>query len=278
MKKIFDYLNYRELLNDYYQQKKKSEGYTYRDFSRQAGMNSSSWLLHLIKGKKNLTRDTCARIAKVLRLKKKEREYFNLIVQFTQASTGDAKDLYYKKILELKKQLKIIMITDEHYKYYTKWYHPVVRSLVSRVNFRDNYALLAKKLLPSIKPNEAQKSVALLEKLGFIKRDELGSWVQTNPVISTDDEVASLHVLNYHKQVSRLAEGALDRAGKDDRDISALTLRINRADFALIKSKIQQFRKEIIAIVKNSTNDDRVYQLNFQFFPVSRWEDHNGHE
>lgn len=278
MKKIFDYLNYRELLNDYYQQKKKSEGYTYRDFSRQAGMNSSSWLLHLIKGKKNLTRDTCARIAKVLRLKKKEREYFNLIVQFTQASTGDAKDLYYKKILELKKQLKIIMITDEHYKYYTKWYHPVVRSLVSRVNFRDNYALLAKKLLPSIKPNEAQKSVALLEKLGFIKRDELGSWVQTNPVISTDDEVASLHVLNYHKQVSRLAEGALDRAGKDDRDISALTLRINRADFALIKSKIQQFRKEIIAIVRNSTNDDRVYQLNFQFFPVSRWEDYNGHE
>jgi uncharacterized protein (TIGR02147 family) len=149
---------------------------------------------------------------------------------------------------------------------------------VSKVNFRDNYALLAKKLLPSIKPYEAQKSVALLEKLGFIKRDEQGRWVQTNPVISTGDEVASLHVLNYHKQVSRLAEGALDRAGKDDRDISALTLGINRADFALIKSKIQQFRKEIIAIVRNSTNDDRVYQLNFQFFPVSRWEDHNGHE
>ena len=76
--------------------------------------------------------------------------------------------------------------------------------------------------------------------------------------------------MNYHKQVSKLAEDAFDRCSKDLRDISALTLGINKSDFKKIKARIQEFRKEIMDIAKNSENDDRVYQLNFQFFPVSK--------
>jgi uncharacterized protein (TIGR02147 family) len=149
--------------------------------------------------------------------------------------------------------------------------------LVNKIDFKDNYSLLARKLLPPIKPSEAQKSVTLLQKLELIKRNEQGMWEQTSPIISTGNEVASLHVLNYHKQVSRLAEGALDRSGKDERDISSLTMGISRTDFCRIKNRIQEFRKEIVDIVRNSSDDDRVYQLNFQFFPVSKWEDHDVH-
>lgn len=273
MKKIFSYTNYRTLLKDFYEEKKSSGGYTYRDFSSQAGMNSSSWLLHLIKGTKNLSEQTAVKVAEVLKLKKKETEYFLFMVQFTQAKTSDEKNNVYKQMIALKRRLKVIKITEEQYQYYTKWYHPVIRSLVSKVDFRDDYSLLAKKLLPVITPAEVKKSVNLLKKLGFIKKCENGKWIQNSSVLSTGDEVTSLNVVNYHKQVSKLAENAFDRCSKDIRDISALTLGINKADFKRIKARIQEFRKEIMDIAKNSENDDRVYQLNFQFFPVSKWEE-----
>jgi len=274
MKSIFDYSNYRTFLKDYYEERKSSDGYTYRDFSRETGMNSSSWLMHLIRGTKNLSDDTTIRIAIALRLKKHESEYFDLLVRFTQADNSEEKNVFFRKMIELKKRLNIIRIGEEQYEYYTKWYHPVIRSLVSKVEWNGNFAVLAKFLLPQITPGEAKKSVALLKKLGFIGADGAGKWVQKNDVISTGDEVMSLNVVNYHKQVTRLAENAFERSAKDWRDISTLTLGINKDDVAAIKARIQLFRREIMEMARASENADRVYQLNFQFFPVSKAKEH----
>jgi uncharacterized protein (TIGR02147 family) len=272
MKNIFEYTNYRTFLKDYYEERKSQEGYTYRDFSRETGMNSSSWLMHLVRGTKNLSSETTVRIAKALHFSKHETEYFEMLVNFTQADESEEKNHFFNQMLELKKKLKIIRIGEEQYEYYTKWYYPVIRSLVSKVDWNDDYARLAKRLLPPITQSEAKKSVKLLEKLGFIEKNIAGKWVPKNDVISTGDEVMSLNIVNYHKQVTRLAENAFDRSKKELRDISSLTLGINKEDVAAIKTKIQQFRKEIMEIARSSQNADRVYQLNFHFFPVSNSE------
>ena len=273
MKSLFDYTSYRTFLKEYYEERKALEGYTYRDFSKNTGMNSSSWLMHLIKGVKNLSNDTTIRIAKALGFSKNETDYFKMLVHFTQAKKSETKNLFFNQMLDLKKKLKIIRISEQQYEYYTKWYYPVVRSLVSKVDWNGNYTLLAKKLLPPIKPHEAKKSVTLLEKLGFIEKTLSGKWVQKNDVISTGDEVMSLNIVNYHKQVTKLAENAFDRSTREWRDISSLTLGIHRNDVKAIKLKIQQFRKEIMEIARASESADRVYQMNFHFFPVSKSEE-----
>jgi uncharacterized protein (TIGR02147 family) len=48
---------------------------------------------------------------------------------------------------------------------------------------------------------------------------------------------------------------------------------INEKDMERIKTKVQEFRKQIMDIARASDRADRVYQLNFQFFPVSSWKD-----
>jgi uncharacterized protein (TIGR02147 family) len=275
MNKIFEYTNYRLYLKDFYEDKKNREGYTLRDFSTAAGMNSSSWLLHLIKGVKNLSNETTVKVAKVLGLTHDESEYFELLVHFTQAKISDTKDYFYKKMMSYKRELNVAQINDEQYDYYTKWYHPVIRSLVSKVSFGENYALLGRKLSPRITTTEAKRSVQLLERLGLIQKDAAGAWMQSAPVLSTGNEVMSLNVVNYHKQVSKLAEGAFDRSPPELRDISALTMGIGIKEFSEIKAKVQTFRREIMEIAIQSKEADRVYQLNFQFFPVSSWESGN---
>jgi uncharacterized protein (TIGR02147 family) len=273
MNSIYQHTNYRSFLKDYYEEKKSGEGFTYREFSRIAGMNSSSWLLHLIKGTKNLSNESIIKISKALGLSAAEAEYFELLVHFTQAKDNDTRDYFYRKMLACKKSLNMAYLSEEQYDYYTKWYHPVVRSLVSKVAFGNDYGLLAARLVPRITAAEAKASVTLLEKLGLIRKDSSGNWMQAEPILSTGDEVMSLNIVNYHKQVSRLAENAFDRSVREDRDISALTLGINRETFNRIKSRLQSFRKEIMEIVKESEKPDRVFQLNLQFFPVSRQEE-----
>jgi uncharacterized protein (TIGR02147 family) len=272
MNSIYQYTNFRSFLKDFYEEKKSREGFTYRDFSKMAGMNSSSWLLHLIKGIKNLSNESIIKISKVLNLSSSEGEYFELLVHFTQAKDNDTKDYFYRKLLACKKSLNMAQISEEQYDYYTKWYHPVVRSLVSKVAFGDDYGLLAARLVPRITGAEAKESVALLAKLGLIKKDDAGNWIQAEPILSTGDEVMSLNIVNYHKQVSKLTENAFDHSTREERDISALTLGISSETFGRIKTRLQSFRKELMEIVKESENPDRVYQLNLQFFPVSRQE------
>ena len=275
MKSIYGYTNYRLFLKEYYEEQKAAKGFTYRDFARLAGMNSTSWLLHLIKGTKNLSAESAIRVAKAIKLNKSETEYLELMVSFTQASTNGAKDHYYQRMLGIKRKLKIARIGEEQYDYYIKWYHPVIRSMVSKVDFSDgeggyDFSILGRCLMPPISAREAKKSVLLLEKLGLISRDGNGRYGRSSEVISTGDEVASLNVVNYHKQVSRLAEGAHDLSAKEERDISALTLGINAADVPRIKERIQAFRKEIMDLAAASNDADRVYQINFQMFPVGK--------
>jgi uncharacterized protein (TIGR02147 family) len=276
VKSIFEYANYRLFLKEYYEERKEKEGFTYRDFSKLAEMNSTSWLLHLIKGTKNLSAGSLQRVAKALKLNKAETEYFELLVPFTQARTNGAKDHYFGRMLGLKRKLKIARIGEEQYEYYTKWYHPVIRSLITKVDFgagpdgAPDYARLAHCLIPPIPAREAKKAVQLLEKLGLIAREPDGKWAQASAVISTGDEVASLNVANYHRQVSRLAENAYDLSPREERDISALTLGVGEAEFRKIKARLQAFRKEMIDIALSADAADRVYQLNLQFFPVGK--------
>jgi uncharacterized protein (TIGR02147 family) len=267
---IFDYTNYRDFLRDYYKHRKELEGYTHRDFASETGMNSTAWLLHLVRGSKNLTTESAQRISKGLGFTKSESEYFENMVSFTQAQTPSAKDVYFQRMLAQKRRLKISRLTEEQYEYYSKWYHPVIRSLVTKILWDEDYEILASHLVPSISAREAKASVQLLTKLGLISRNEEGEWSQSMPILSTGDEVNSIYVANYHREVSRLSENIYDLWPKEERDVSSLTLGIHPKDAERIKSRIQEFRKEILEIARMSDEADRVMQLNIQFFPVSR--------
>lgn len=270
MKALFSYNNYRLFLKDFYTEKKAATGYTMRDFSQAAGINSNSWLLDLIEGRKNLSPASMAKVTRALQLAGEESDYFEWLVHFTQAKDSDSRDYYYRKMIAVRKKRIPTVMDDAAYEYCSRWYHPIIRSLVSKVDWKDNYYQLARAVLPPITPSQAKKSVLLLQHLGLISRNQDGTWTQTDSIISTGDEVNSPNVINYHKQVSKLIAGVYDRCQRDERDISALILGIGQEEFAEIKTKIQQFRKEILAIARHTPDADQVYQFNLQFFPASK--------
>lgn len=57
MPKIYNYIDYREFMNDYYkEQKEKKKTFSFQSIARKCGISSSNFLLHVIKGEQQRAR------------------------------------------------------------------------------------------------------------------------------------------------------------------------------------------------------------------------------
>ncbi len=118
-------------------------------------------------------------------------------------------------------------------------------------------------------PKHAKKSIELLKELKLIEVDRQSRYRQTSKIVNTAPEVQSLAVRNFHKSMCDLAKESIENVSPDKREMSSITGRISGKGFQKIKKRIQDLRDELLQIINDDEQDDRVYQLNFQFFPLS---------
>ncbi|MFP4417319.1 MAG: TIGR02147 family protein [Fibrobacterota bacterium] len=273
MVNVFEYTDYRRFLDDYQkEQREVNPVFSHRYFAQKAGFSSTGLFSNILKGRRNLTPSLIARFAKAMKLSKKEEEYFECLVLFNQARTLDEKNRYYERMLQTS-PLDMEVIDKDCYEFYTHWWHSAIRELLYYYNFKDDYARLARKLDPPIRPEQAKKAIATLEKLGMIERDSEGFYRQSTKVITTGkDYVRSLQVANFQAATIELARESLDRHVKEQRDISTLTLTLSRESLQKIKLEIDALQRRILKIVEADEAVNSVYQVNFQLFPLTRQE------
>jgi uncharacterized protein (TIGR02147 family) len=274
---IFNYTDYRKYLFDFYkEQKQNSKVFSYRYFARKAGFNSVGLYKDVVEGRQNLGRALIFKFSAAMGHGKKEAEYFESMVFFNEADTVEERTLFFERMMSCQKtKARIIDITK--YEYYQKWYYSAVRALVSMGKFGDdenNYKKIALILNPRIRPDEVRKALGVLERLGFINKNNEGVFVVTDAVITTgmlmpDANVVALNVLNFQKEVMVLANESLDRFGPEKINLSTLTLGVSAAAVAAIKDELATVRSNIAALAEKDAAADRVYQLNVQFFPLS---------
>jgi uncharacterized protein (TIGR02147 family) len=174
----------------------------------------------------------------------------------------------FEKLLSLK-YVKSRQLLDKQYEYFRTWYHPVVRSVLEYFDFKGDYTLLGKQLSPTITAKEARESVQLLEKLDLVQCDKDGRYRLTETAVTTGDEWRSIAIAAYQEATIRLSHEAIERHDRSLRDVSTVTMNISAADFEEIRERTAEFRRSIISFVNESTNCDRTYQLNIQFFPLT---------
>ncbi|MBD3316194.1 MAG: TIGR02147 family protein, partial [Chitinivibrionales bacterium] len=140
--------------------------------------------------------------------------------------------------------------------------------------FKDDYGGLARRLDPPIRSDQAKKAIATLESLRLIERDNEGYCRQTARVITTGKGyVRTLQTANFQAATMNLARESLDRHSREDRDISTLTLTVSPESLAKIKMEIEALQNRILKIVETDETVDRVYQVNFQVFPLTKHEE-----
>lgn len=268
---VFEYTNYHSFLQDYYKEQKAiNPVFSYQYWANKCGFKSKTFLYKIVKSEKTLSVSGIIKIAEYMKMKKHERLYFEALVEFGNAKTAFEKEYRFTKLQELCKDKKNKEIRRNQVDYFSHWYNSVIRELVTIIDWKGNYSILARAVQPSISVNQAKNSVILLEKLGLIKKNKEGKFVQCDNVISTGKEVSAVAVSKFQRENLQLALESIDRFSKDECDISTLTASISEKCEAQIKEEIALFRKKLIKIIEKDNPVDRVCQINFQLFPLSK--------
>lgn len=268
---VFQYLDYRAFLRAYYAaEKERRPAFSHRFFSRLAGLRSPNFLKLVMDGERNLGPDTVPKFAHAIGLTGEAAAFFADLVTFTQAESVADKNRAFERISASRRFRGARRIEGDLFKYLSHWYYPAVRELAAREDFQENPRWIAARLRPKIAPADAQQALSLLLSLGLLVRDEAtGRVVRGEPTITTEHEVRSLAVGNFHRQMLERASQSIEIVPPAQRDLAALTVCVSPSTASAVKERIHKFREEITQLCDADGSAQVVYQLNVQWFPLS---------
>ena len=272
---IFEYIDYRKYLADWFIEKKRMKpSFSYNLFAQKAGFNDKGFFHNVIHGKRELTKESRVKVSREIGHSRSEADYFENLVFFNKSSDLKEKTCLFEKMNSVKSTEKMATecqrLRNDQYEFYSKWYYGAVRSLIDMFPFKNDYLWLARSVFPNITQKQARKAVELLEKLQLIERRNDGFFRPTAKTITTGSEVASLAVSRFHKETADLMKNALATLPGKKRNITGLTLGISEKTYATICEELRIFRGKIIRLAEQDENPDRTYQLNFHLFPLTK--------
>ena len=272
---VCNYTSYRKWIKEYIEAYKRFDSsFSYRAAAKKFGFASPNYLQQVIEGKRNLSENSIAQISRACNLGKKASRYFSLLVRFAQTADFSEKNRLFSEIITSKTDSSVKKIIADQFEYYNEWYHCVVRELVVGMESATmDYAAVAKSVYPAILPKQVKKSVELLLRNGFIKKNSKGILEQVAPFVATDRETHSIVIRNFHMKMLGIARDSLATVPPEQREISSITMKISRAGFDRVKQRIHEFKEELMQIIHEDEDTDRVYQANFVLLPLSKIDD-----
>lgn len=267
---VFDYLDFRAFLRDYYLRKKdEGRGFSYRAFSMRCGLSAPNHLKRVIDGDRNLSPATAVKYAKGLGLEGEGAAYFCDLVAFGQARTHGERSTAYQRLTGFRGYREAHRLDVAHAAYHTTWYLPAIREMALRTDFDPDPAWVARRLVPQITRAEAARALELLIELGLLERVD-GTIRQAHGTLTTGAETEGVHIASYHRTMMGRAAESLDLLDASNRDISSLTLAVGPEGIARLKERLQRFRRELLALSQiEESKAVQVVQLNLQLFPLT---------
>jgi uncharacterized protein (TIGR02147 family) len=271
MDSLYTYTEYRCYLKEYFSAKKaKNKNFSLKMFADRAGFKARDYILRVMNGTRNLSQSGAYKMSKAMQLSEKETDYFINLVGFNQADTPGEKEFFYLKMAQVCRHGKIQKLRQEQFTYFSEWYYSALRSLLPVIDFADDYTAIGKFLVPALSASQVEKAIAFLLEQRLLKKDSEGKYHATTPQVTAGDAVKSVALMRFHKQSLDLARRALEAESDERRDVTGVTMSLSAEGYERIRNEIAAFRKKIMCIAQEDSNEIGVFQCNFQLFPLSK--------
>lgn len=268
---VFHHHDFRGFLRVFCErQKAQKNGFSSRAFCEQVGLRSPNYLKLVIDGERNVTADLAHRFAEACGLRGESVDFFCALVAFNQAKTARERELHYAKLRSFRRYRAAHRLDAAQSAYHSQWYIPAIHELCARADFREDARWIAKTLLPAIAPKQAKHALSVLTELGLLVRDASGRLVQADALVETPEGPLGHHVVEFHRTMMQRAAEALDRVPREEREIASLTLCVSEARMQALKAELEAFRHDLVRRYMSDEHAQRVVQVNFQMFPLSK--------
>lgn len=268
MKPITEYKDYREFMQDFYDERKRTGAFSWREFSKLAGFKSPTYLKLVCEGKSSLSLVKMEQVGVAMRLAGFEMDYFKLMVKFVNAEKDSAKKAALLEMQKIATEHKVRMVDSETFQYYESWKYPVVRELAPMMPGAKPHEI-AEACKDYVSAEEVRDVLNFLVKAGFLKKDGDKSYSQSEKTIVGSREALPIAIRAMHKEMAMMASRAVDRYPSGERCMTGVTLGVNEKARERIVEEINSCCKRIVDIANECENQDQVYRVNLHFFPMT---------
>lgn len=238
-KPVFEYLDYRDLLKDAYEERKAALPlFSYRMMAEHLGLTG------------------------------RNAEYFLMLLAYARERGSKAKQEILEKALALR-DVERHRLEEKELAFFRNWWIVAVRCLLEVAGGRAHARDLASRLNPPVPEAEVQNALDLLQELGLVRKAAAGRLVLSEVHLTAGGEEKTQAVRHFQRQILALASESLERYPREERDVSTLTLAVDEAAFRDIREMLRESRRQIQKRVEESVGPDRVMQLSMAFFPLA---------
>jgi uncharacterized protein (TIGR02147 family) len=266
---IYEYEDYRSYLRDFFSaQKESNKNFTHRYFAKMAGFSSSSFCLHVMNGRKNISGESIQKFIIALGLKGKAARYFEALIRYNQNKKLYDRELYFSQLNKIRRGTKFYRVNKRQFVLYSEWYFSVIRELAVHSDWNGDYRRLGNMVVPPLSEEKTKKAVETLIDVGLLIKNDYGTLRQNFPVVSA--QAAPAFVVNkLKKDFLFKALEAEEKFRKPAKYSSSATLSMSMRSFEKAKVMIDDVRQALLTMAMNDMEVDQVFQVNFQMFPLS---------
>ena len=264
---IFQFTNFRKYLDEYQAARVQTDP----EFTRAGACallglpKTRSYYNDIVKGKK-LSGRMIPKFVEVLGLNKKEARYFETMVNMDQAKTATERNAFFEDLLKQHPDSNRIL-NEDAYEYYNHWYNSVLFTALEVVDVSDDLEPIQKLISPKVSVGTLKRSLELLERLGFVRKNENGFWKSCRDSVSSGTYNNSDLVRQYQLQCFELSKQALLAGDESSSDMATFTFSVSDDAFKAIAKEIQGLKAKVRKIImldkKKATG---VHQLNIHLF------------
>jgi uncharacterized protein (TIGR02147 family) len=243
------------------ERQRKNPAFSLRAFAHKLKMSPSA-VSEVLAGKRRISEKLAERIMMGLMLTPEEsikiKQLFNKEREIQGAT------------VEKKKSSRYLRLSADHFHIVADWFHFAILSLFDTKNYKDEPTWIAKKL--KIRESDADAALDRMVRLGLLQQDNSGKLTPTSAHLESPDDVVNLALRKAHHQNLELAARSLEEDAVEVRDITSMTMAIDRKKLPEAKRMIREFQDKLAALLESGDRQD-VYKLNVHLFPLSTLEE-----
>ncbi|SIO16400.1 TIGR02147 family protein [Fibrobacter sp. UWB11] len=277
MKPITEYKDYRLYMQDFYEERKRTSAFSWREFSKLAGFKSPVYLKLVCEGKSSLSLVKMDQVAHAMGLVGHEFAYFTQMVKFGNATKDSVKKEALLEMQKIAREHKVRVVDAEAFRFYDSWKNPTIRELAPMMPGKRPLEM-AKTCHQVISAEQVRDSLAFLVQTGFLKREAEHTYVQTEKTVIGSKESVPIAIRAMHKEMASLARMAIDKFPSEERHITGVTLGLCEEAYARISQEMDVFIRKAVSIAAEYENLNQVYRLNLQLFPLTKKVEEESHE
>ncbi|OFZ78906.1 MAG: hypothetical protein A2583_11925 [Bdellovibrionales bacterium RIFOXYD1_FULL_53_11] len=270
-KNVKKFTDYRAFLVAYAQEKKQnSPAWSYGAWARMLGLKTTSSITKILNGEREAGSRVIEQMVAYFKFRDKDARYFRDLVRLHKIrSDARLAVLLMEKMGKEHPDATRRLMDERMFRVISNWYYLPLRELTRIPGFRNDPDWISKHFRFKVTARDIERAIHTFIELKILRRDDKGLLAVNEGQLDTTDDVTSEAIKRYHEQMLGNAREALRSQGVQEREFSGSCFAMRSGNVGAAKEMLREFKQKFVRTFEE-TGGDTVYQVQLQFFPLTK--------